>query len=105
MEFYLILKASGAETGNLRIRLLTAVAVMLLSGWMAETGVFYKLAGFVIGMCGWLYIVYEVHVGSAGRMADKVESYRFRYSSLRAPVILDYCKKVILGFVFNSEKF
>jgi len=72
MEFYFILNACGASTGNLASRLMIASLIMLGAGWLAETDILDKVSGFVIGMAGWLYIVNEVHNGEAGKMADKV---------------------------------
>jgi bacteriorhodopsin len=72
MEFYFILNACGAATGNLAQRLMLASLVMLGAGWLGETSILDKVTGFVVGMGGWLYIVNEVHNGSAGKMADKL---------------------------------
>merc|ERR1719181_531927 len=57
MEFYFILNACGANTGNLAMRLMLASLVMLGAGWLGETSILEKITGFAIGICGWLYIV------------------------------------------------
>merc|ERR1719181_403484 len=54
------------------MRLMVSSLIMLAGGWLAETSILDKVSGFVIGMLGWLYIVNEVHRGSAGKQAAKL---------------------------------
>jgi len=69
VEFYFILEAAGKVPGALGVRLLFTSLVMLFGGWFAETDQLDKVSGFVIGMSGWLYILYEVFAGEASRIA------------------------------------
>ena len=41
---------------------------MLLGGFLGEAGYMNAMLGFVIGMLGWLYIIYEIFVGEASQI-------------------------------------
>jgi bacteriorhodopsin len=73
-EFYLILRACGANTDGVFERLMVGTLVMLLSGWFGETQILGKLAGFVFGMAGWFYMVREITTGAGGQQAAKLSS-------------------------------
>jgi len=44
---------------------------MLIGGYMGEAGYINAMLGFIIGMAGWIYILYEVFSGEAGKIAAK----------------------------------
>merc|ERR1719195_882487 len=69
VEFYLILQATTNVSTTLFWRLLICSVIMLLGGWAGESGLVSVLVGFVIGMLGWLYIVFEIFCGEAGAVA------------------------------------
>lgn len=69
VEFYLILQATTNVPTSLFWRLLVTSVIMLLGGWCGETGIVSVLVGFVIGMLGWLYIVFEIFAGEAGAVS------------------------------------
>ena len=50
-------------------RLLVASIIMLVFGYMGETGAMGAALAFVIGMAAWLYIVYEVFAGEASKVS------------------------------------
>jgi bacteriorhodopsin len=63
IEFYLILKAVQPNIGSgMFMRLLFGTALMLLFGYLGETGSFpsESLWGFILGMCGWVFILLEI---------------------------------------------
>jgi len=66
VEFYLILQASTRVSTGLFWKLLIMSIVMLVGGYCGEVGACSVLCGFVVGMAGWLYIVYEIFAGEAG---------------------------------------
>ena len=68
VEFYLILVAIAAVPVALFWRLLVASIVMLVGGYLGEAGFIGTTPGFIIGMIGWLYIIYEVFVGEASKI-------------------------------------
>tara|TARA_B100002051_G_scaffold30794_1_gene23879 strand:- start:352 stop:1047 length:696 start_codon:yes stop_codon:yes gene_type:complete len=69
VEFYLILAAVTAVTSALFWRLLGASLVMLVFGFLGEAGLLNATLGFVVGMAGWIYIIYEVFSGEASKLA------------------------------------
>ncbi|RPG48762.1 MAG: biphenyl 2,3-dioxygenase [Gammaproteobacteria bacterium TMED1] len=69
VEFYLILAAVTAVRTGLFWQLLIASVVMLLGGYGGETGVLSPAIGFVIGMAGWLYIIYLIFFGEASKVS------------------------------------
>merc|ERR1711920_974587 len=59
-------------------RLLVGTVVMLAFGYMGEAGFVNAWLGFIVGMCGWGFILYEIFMGEAGSVAasgDKVSEY------------------------------
>ena len=71
IEFYLVLAAVGKANSGIFWRLLIGTVVMLVGGYLGEAGYINATLGFVIGMAGWFYILYEVFSGEAGKMAAK----------------------------------
>ena len=71
IEFYLILAAVRKIPGAIFWRLLIGSLVMLIGGYMGEAGYINAMLGFIIGMAGWIYILYEVFSGEAGKIAAK----------------------------------
>ena len=70
IEFYLILAAIAIVPVALFWRLLVASVVMLVGGYLGEVGVLDITLGFIIGMAGWIYIIYEVFVGEASQISS-----------------------------------
>ena len=60
IEFYLILAAVRKVPGGIFWRLLIGSLVMLIGGYLGEAGYITELLGFIIGMAGCFYILYEV---------------------------------------------
>jgi len=71
LEFYFVLSAVKKVPGAIFWRLLLGSLVMLIGGYAGEAGYIPAMLGFVIGMAGWVYILYEVFSGDAGKMAAK----------------------------------
>ena len=71
VEFYLILAAVRKVSGKIFWRLLTGSLVMLIGGYLGEAGYINAMLGFIIGMAGWIYILFEVFSGEAGKLAAK----------------------------------
>tara|TARA_E500000331_G_scaffold65913_1_gene60565 strand:+ start:24 stop:791 length:768 start_codon:yes stop_codon:yes gene_type:complete len=71
IEFYLILAAVKKVPGAIFWRLLLGSLVMLIGGYAGEAGYINAMLGFVIGMAGWVYILYEIFSGDAGKIAAK----------------------------------
>ena len=69
IDFYLILAAIAVVKSSLFWRLLIASVIMLVAGYLGEVGSVNVWAGFVVGMLGWLYIIYEVFAGEASQIS------------------------------------
>ena len=70
VEFYLILAACTAVSLRVFWHLLTGSLVMLVGGYLGEAGVWTPMMGFIVGMVGWLYIIYYIFVGEAAQIKD-----------------------------------
>ena len=69
IEFYLILAACTAIAVGVFWRLMIGTMIMLIGGYLGEAGFINATVGFVIGMAGWGYILYEIFAGEAGKVA------------------------------------
>ena len=89
VEFYLILVAVTAVTSALFWRLLGASLVMLVFGFLGEAGIIDATLGFVFGMAGWIYIIYEVFSGEASKLAagSGNKGGQFAFNTLRLILI------------------
>ena len=85
IEFFLILRAIGVSSAGIFWRLLIGTLVMLVPGYMAEAGYMNVTLGFVIGMAGWFYILYEIFLGEAGKAAEATasEAVKYAYKAMR----------------------
>jgi bacteriorhodopsin len=72
VEFYLILAAVTVVSVRVFWKLLVASLVMLIGGYLGETGVYgvSEMLGFIVGMAGWLYIIYEIFKGEASQLNE-----------------------------------
>ena len=68
VEFFLILAAITKVPSGVFWRLLLGSIVMLVGGYMGEAGYMGVWPGFLIGMGGWAFIVYEIYAGQAGQI-------------------------------------
>jgi bacteriorhodopsin len=50
-------------------KLLITSVIMLVGGYLGEIGAVSVLVGFVIGMAGWLYILFEIFAGEAAKVS------------------------------------
>ena len=69
VEFYLILAACTSVAASLFKKLLAGSLVMLGAGFAGEAGLAPVLPAFIIGMAGWLYILYEIFAGEASKIS------------------------------------
>ena len=97
VEFYLILAAVGVVAGRVFWHLLIGTLIMLLGGYFGETGVLTPVVGFVIGMAGWIYILYYIFSGEAA-----VQS---AFNTMRLIVLVGwaiYPLGYVLGYMMGS---
>jgi len=67
VEFYLILAAVRKVPASMFWRLLIASLVMLVAGYMGEAGYISAIVGFIVGVAAWIYILFELFSGEAGK--------------------------------------
>ena len=68
VEFYLILSAVTKVSSGIFWRLIIGTMVMLVGGYLGEAGYMQAMPAFIIGMAGWLYILYEIFMGEASKV-------------------------------------
>ena len=102
VEFYLILVAVGKANSGMFWRLLIGSTVMLVGGYLGEAGYINSMLGFIIGMAGWIYILYEIFSGEAGKVAAKSgnKSLVVAFGALRMIVTVGWAIYP-LGYIFG----
>merc|ERR1712151_759960 len=105
IEFYLILSAVDPSVSKgMFWRLLLGTVLMLALGYAGEAQFIPAMAGFVMGMCGWAFILFEVFAGEAGKVAgdsSKVNKYVMEsYSAMRLIVSVGW-SIYPLGYFFG----
>ena len=102
LEFYFVLAAVRKISGGIFWRLLIGTLVMLVGGYLGEAGYINALLGFIIGMAGWFYILYEVFSGEAGKLAAKSgnKTLATAFSAMRMIVTIGWAIYP-LGYVFG----
>jgi bacteriorhodopsin len=85
VEFYLILRAITNISQGIFWRLMIGTLVMLVGGYAGEAGYLGTTIGFVIGMLGWAFILYEVFAGEASKVAasEAPASVQSAFSTMR----------------------
>lgn len=106
IEFYLILRAIGVAPVGIFWRLLIGTFVMLIPGYLGEAGYINITVGFVIGMLGWFYILYEIFYGEAGKLAAEKASAAVKsaYNAMRWIVTIGWAIYPI-GYIFGYYVF
>ena len=94
--------AVTAVTSTLFWRLLGASLVMLVFGFLGEAGLMDVTVGFVIGMAGWIYIIYEIFAGEAAKLSENSKNAggQFAFNTLRLIVTVGWAIYP-LGYVFG----
>ena len=108
VEFYLILTAIRKVPSGIFWRLLIGSLVMVIGGYSGEAGYLHnRMLGFIIVMAGWIYLLYEIYSGEAGRAAAKSGNKAFvtAFSALRMIVTVGwsiYPLGYIFGYIMGS---
>ena len=71
LQFYLILSAVRKVSSIIFWKLLIGTLVMVCGGYAGEAGYILPFLGFVIWMTGWIYILYEIFSGEAGKLVTR----------------------------------
>jgi bacteriorhodopsin len=109
IEFNLILKAAKAPIGSAGFwRLLIGTVCMLAFGYAGESKAINGWLGFVLGMAGWGFILFEIFVGESAKAsgADNVsKAVKQSFNSMRIIVTAGwaiYPAGYFLGQLDNS---
>ena len=101
IEFYLILVAAGLAVSVVVFwKLLIGTLVMLLGGYFGEIGTIDASFGFVIGMAGWIYIIFEIFRGESSIVASKSETVKGAFKALALIVVVGWSIYPI-GYIFG----
>merc|ERR1711904_39147 len=105
IEFYLILSAVQPNlSAGIFWRLLIGTVVMLACGYCGESKMVNPTAGFMAGMCGWGFILFEIFMGEAGSIAatgEKVNKYvQQSFATMRFIVTVGWSISP-LGYLFG----
>jgi bacteriorhodopsin len=101
VEFYLILAAVTKVPGGVFWRLMIGTMVMLIGGYAGEAGYAGAWPGFIVGMLGWAYILYEIFAGQASKInaAESPESVQSAFKLMRWIVTIGWAIYPIGYFV------
>ena len=104
VEFYLILAAVTVVSRSLFWQLLGASVVMLLGGFFGETCEGWAMPGFIVGMAGWLYVLYLIFMGEASKVNSNSgnEASQKAFNALRFVVLIGWSIYPIGYFVNMS---
>ena len=102
VQFYLILKTVRKVPKSLFWKLLIGAVVMVLGAYLGELEYIPNMAGFIIGIGGWIYILYEIFSGEAGRAVVKSGNKPMvtAYNSMRKIVTIGWAVYP-LGYIFG----
>ena len=100
--FYLVLAAVRKVSSGMFWRLLIGSLVMVLGGYLGEAGHINTMLGFVIWMAGWIFVLYEIFSGEAGKVAARSGSKPFvtAFGTLRMIVTVGWAIYP-LGYIFG----
>ena len=75
---------------------------MLVGGYMGEAGFINPMLGFIIGIAGWIYILYEIFSGEAGKTVSRSgnKALATAFGALRMIVTVGWAIYP-LGYVFG----
>merc|ERR1712190_398648 len=96
VEFYLILSAVQPNLNSgMFWRLLIGTVFMLAAGYMGEVRFLNPVVGFIIGLCGWFFILFQIFSGEAGKVAatgDRVSVHvKESFSIMRFIITAGWC--------------
>ena len=102
IEFYLILTVVRKVSGGIFWRLLIGSLAMIIGGYLGEAGYVNAMLGFIVWMAGWVYVLYEIFSGEAGKAAAKSGNKPFvtAFAALRMIVTIGWAIYP-LGYIFG----
>ena len=85
IEFYLILSVAKKVPKKIFYKLFISSIIMLVFGFLGETGQINRNLGFFIGTLAWFYILYEIFYGEAAQYKEETDdkSVKFAFDALK----------------------
>ena len=104
IELYLILSISNKVPANICYKLLSSSILMILFGFLGETGIINRYLGFGIGTACWGYIIYELFKGEAAKIREttKDDSVKFAFDALKWIILIGWSIYPI-GYLLNNQ--
>ena len=107
VQFYLILATVRKVPKSIFWKLLIGTVVMVLAAYLGASENIPSMIGFIIGIGAWIYILYEIFSGEAGRVLVKIGNKPMvnAYVSMRMIVTVGwaiYPLGYVFGYVTNS---
>ncbi len=108
IEFYLILAAITKVSIGIFWRLMIGTLVMLVGGYLGEAGYMPVLPAFIIGMAGWVFILYEIFFGEASKVSatSAPPAVRSAFNAMRWIVTIGwtiYPVGYVVGYLLSSN--
>ena len=102
LQFYFVLSAIRKVSRAIYWKLLIGTLVMFVGGYLGEAGHIPSMLGFTILVAGWIYILYEVFSGDAGKLAAKSgnKALVVAYGSMRMIITIGWAIYPF-GYIFG----
>ena len=102
LQFYLILSAVKKTSSTIFWKLLIGTLLMVCGGYAGEAGYILPFLGFVIWMVAWMYILYEIFSGEAGKLIARSTNRTLvtAYETMRMIITIGWAIYP-LGYVFG----
>ena len=84
------------------MEILVASLVMLIFGYLGEAGYIAAIVGFIVGVAAWIYIIYEIFSGEAGKAmkGSGNKALKSAFSAMRMIVTIGWAIYP-LGYLFG----
>lgn len=102
LQFYFVLSTVRKVSRAIYWKLLIGTLVMFVGGYLGEAGHIPSMLGFTILVAGWIYILYEVFSGDAGKLAAKSgnKTMVVAYGSMRMIITIGWAIYPF-GYIFG----
>ena len=102
LQFYFVLSTVRKVSRAIYWKLLIGTLAMFVGGYLGEAGHIPSMLGFTILVAGWIYILYEVFSGDAGKLAAKSgnKALVVAYGSMRMIITIGWAIYPF-GYIFG----
>jgi len=85
-----LIVAGAAVSGGSFWRFLVGTLLMVIGGYLGESGMNSILLGFIIGIIGWAAIIWEIFRGDASQAASQNTSVSSVFNAMRLIVLIGW---------------